>query len=65
MKNRLYLMTVGALLLCLTGCADPILLRHPETGETVQCGPYAKNDFQRERACVQDFQQQGYQRVMK
>lgn len=57
-----------------SGCAssETVYLAHPATGERVQCGPYrvvgnanasavtAQNEL---RYCVEDFQQQGYQRV--
>ena len=62
------------LLVCmpLAGCStDPVLLRHPVTGKTVQCGPYGATiavqrieALERERGCVQDYQRQGYERVM-
>ena len=59
-------------LLVLDACStDPVLLRHPVTGKTVQCGPYGATiavqrieALERERGCVQDYQRQGYERVM-
>ncbi len=52
---------------------EPVMLRHRETGQTVQCGPYRyshliheqspRTAFARERACVEDYQRQGYERV--
>ncbi len=70
----------------LGGCSTtPVILKHPTTGETAQCGPYSKvfprflqqfsgvpkisvglranASAQREIACVNDYQAQGYQRV--
>jgi hypothetical protein len=59
-------------LFMLTACStDPVLLRHHVTGKTVQCGPYAAftaaenlSAVDHERGCVQDYQRQGYERVM-
>jgi len=53
------------------GCARPAVhLRHPGTGQAVTCGPYAAAGPIRsqtlgaqERACVEDYEKQGYQRV--
>ena len=59
----------------LGGCAgamktETIHLAHGKTGERVQCGPYSRMNMggpgseERElRACVEDFQKAGYQRV--
>jgi hypothetical protein len=59
-------MLIGALTL-LVGCTDAVHLRHPETGKTVKCGPYYVNvtTVARERGCIEDYQRQGYQRVME
>jgi hypothetical protein len=44
-------------------------LQHPQTGQTVTCGPYnydpvtANVMSQREARCITDFQRQGYERV--
>lgn len=59
------------MLLVLTGCltTDPIYLRHPQTGKTVQCGPYdsralhAQASAIREGQCTEDFRAQGYVRL--
>ena len=64
-------MLIGTLVL-LVGCtSDPVLLRHSKTGKTVKCGPYPTFHFpdkaaavQRERGCIEDYQRQGYERVM-
>ena len=53
------------------GGTDKVYLRHTETGHTVECGPYkyALNipdkqiAFNQERACITDYQRQGYERV--
>jgi hypothetical protein len=50
---------------------EPILLRHPETGITVQCGPYPNAlyssmaaGYRAERQqCVAQYQRQGYVRL--
>jgi hypothetical protein len=51
---------------CMTGGA---LMRHPTTGETVECGRYVLGSplmsmtmEKRERACIEDFRSQGYER---
>ncbi len=60
--------TAGLLAGCLTA-AEPVLLRHTQTGELVQCGPYdtaAQHPFASamlERKCIEDLQRQGYERV--
>ena len=66
------LMLIGMLTL-LAGCqTDPVHLRHPQTGKRVQCGPYPAYSFQhqmasanQERGCIEDYQRQGYERVME
>jgi len=60
------LLLIGALTL-LTGCTDAVLLRHPDTGKTVKCGPYTMSGgvVARERGCIEDYQRQGYKRVME
>ena len=56
----------------LAGCMsiDAVVLKHPETGEIVQCGPHSglgRSAFavtaQLQRGCIQDFKEQGFQRV--
>lgn len=54
----------------LAACSTaPIRLQHPETKQTVQCGPYpavgtgAIATGQREAQCINDFKQQGYVRL--
>ncbi len=48
---------------------DAVLLHHPQTGHTVECGPYSMSDYteqvaaaQREARCIDDYQRQGYAR---
>ena len=62
------------ILVFLAGCqTDPVFLRHPETGRKVQCGPYSHNtdplSFEtattRESNCIEKYERQGYERVMK
>ncbi len=50
----------------------PVILRHTETGQTVQCGPYRSSPAIRaiaaaehEKTCIHDYQRQGYERVPK
>jgi hypothetical protein len=56
------------------GCqTDPVFLRHPQTGRTVQCGPYSHStdpiSFEtattKEGNCVEKYERQGYERVVK
>lgn len=55
-------------LLLLTGCTNAITLRHADGREAV-CGPYHTGGpigwqaAERERACVADFQRQGFERM--
>jgi hypothetical protein len=50
----------------LGGCTTtPVILKHPTTGETAQCGPYVNTDagVLWEAQCVGHYQAQGYQRI--
>lgn len=69
--------TIGVLtasLFAVAACAtsEAVQMRHPETGQTVTCGPYtvtgnvtvAEATAQRElRYCIEDYQRQGYVRA--
>ncbi len=61
--------TAGLLAGCLPAEPAPALLRHTQTGELVQCGPYdttAQHPFASamlERKCIEDLQRKGYERV--
>lgn len=46
----------------LAGCAAPqtVMLQHPDTGKTVQCGPF--ETLMEESQCLNEFQSQGYER---
>jgi hypothetical protein len=67
------LFTIAWMLALLAGCStDPVLLRHPQTGKTAQCGPYSATKssakiaaVELERGCIADYQRQGYERVME
>jgi hypothetical protein len=67
--NIPFVMFVG-FVTTVTGCqSDSVRLRHPQTGQIAQCGPYGSYSSQtaakeRER-CIVDYQEQGYQRVMQ
>ncbi len=57
-------------LVVLSGCATTETVYLARDGKTVQCGPYdatggrtAQLGAESLRACVQDFQKAGYQRV--
>ena len=64
------LLTLGVLALPI-GCAtETVYLRLANTGHTVKCGPYGYIHphykavaFAQERACIRDYQRQGYERV--
>ena len=66
-----YLFAVPVLLV-ISACMkiDAVVLKHPETGEIVQCGPYSGlsgNNFAAtaliQRGCIEDYKEQGYQRA--
>ena len=68
MKSKIVLVTFVAVLATVMGCqSDSVRLRHPQTGQIAQCGPYGTYSSQtaakeRER-CISDYQEQGYQRM--
>lgn len=50
------------------GCSEAVILRHPQTGATVKCGPYSYfvgRDVYYMSQCIQDYQRQGYERTPK
>ena len=63
-----------AMLTFLAGCVkDAVILVHPQTGKEAQCGPYYFTGMssgifskaaadERERDCISDYQQQGFER---
>ena len=65
---------VIGMLALLAGCVkDPVILIHPQTGKEAQCGPYYFTGLssgilsktaadERERACITEYEQQGYER---
>jgi len=75
MKAATLLFIIDFVLLALIGCTstDPVFLRHPKTGQTVQCGSYKYRGVGappmavvvRESKCIDDYKQQGYERVPK
>ena len=55
-----------ATVVALGACTEAVILRHPETGNTVKCGPYSESSVansMREVQCIQDYKEQGYMRV--
>lgn len=59
-------LTLALVILVLPGCTSAVTLRHPQTGATVKCGPFAfiqSTAAEREARCIQDYQRQGYERV--
>jgi hypothetical protein len=64
--------TLGFALLLASCATQPVTLRHPQTGQTAQCGPYTNMHplipalsphWKAERDCIGDFQRQGFERV--
>jgi hypothetical protein len=57
--------------LALLGGCTAVYLRHPETDKTVKCGPYfgdpASDHSARllKRGCIEDYERQGYERLME
>ncbi len=71
---RKNLIAVAALGFLMAGCAssETVYLKNPQTGDTVQCGPYTsygrlsaqeQANIEKLRYCISDFQRQGYERV--
>jgi hypothetical protein len=68
------LLMLGAMLALLAGCVrDAVVLIHPQTRKEAQCGPYYFTGTssgiiseaaaeERERDCINDYQQKGYER---
>ena len=58
-----------AVAVLLTGCTAPILMRHPVTGKTYDCGNH--NNFglgsltarTLDQGCISEYKDMGYQRV--
>jgi len=68
MIAAIYTLAISGTMVVLAGCTGPVILRDPETGKTVQCGPEdteqsAEVAYQRQRACIEQYQRQGYKRV--
>ena len=58
MRYFVFLLVVGLL----AGCAAPqtVMLQHPDTGKTVQCGPFGT--LMEESQCLNEYQSKGYKR---
>lgn len=68
MLAALSTLALSGTLVVLTGCTGPVILRHPETGKTVQCSSddterSADVAYQRQRDCIEEYQRQGYKRL--
>lgn len=68
MLAALSALAITGTLIVLAGCTGPVILRDPQTGKTVHCGPdeteqRADVAYQRERDCIEAYQRQGYKRV--
>ena len=65
------ILSLSLILAAVGGCAsaDPVVLRHPVTGQVTKCPGYntapamAGVAETQQRNCVQDFQRQGFERV--
>lgn len=63
------ILVVTFLAACMPFATEPVFLKHPQTNETAQCGPYRYRDLTataaalREEKCISDFQRQGYIRL--
>ena len=63
------ILVVAFLAACMPFATEPVFLKHPQTNETAQCGPYGYRDLTataaalREEKCINDFQRQGYIRL--
>ena len=69
MRHFLAFLLISAFLVA-CGTIDAVTLKHPVTGEIVQCGPHTglgKSSFAAtaalQRGCIEDFKEQGFQRV--
>jgi len=65
-------LALSGTLLVLAGCTytQPVILQNPQTGETVQCGPYEgpfaygkQWVYLQEGSCIEDYWRRGYERV--
>jgi len=60
------IVAIGCFWLAACGVTETVILRHPETGKKVECGPYfghpnlGRGDL---RHCIQDYHRQGYERA--
>ncbi len=63
---------ISIAILCLfaAGCSTaPVYLKHTQSGQIVQCGPFPTGGVQaaagalHENQCITDYQRQGYERV--
>ena len=63
---------ISGVLLVLAGCTytQPVMLVHPQTAETVQCGPYEgpfaygkQWAYLQEESCIDHYRRRGYERV--
>ena len=59
MRYFVILCVVGMLAGCV-GAPQTVMLEHPDTGKTVQCGPF--ETMMEESQCLGDYQSQGYKR---
>ena len=65
------ILVVVFLVACMPFATEPVFLKHPQTNETAQCGPYRYRDLTataaalREEKCINDFQRQGYVRLSR
>jgi hypothetical protein len=68
-RTMIRLPSVLMLAVVLTGCVADVVLRHPQTKQTVVCaGGYCPGVAclpaqQRQMRCIDDYQRQGFERV--
>ena len=60
MRHFLILLVVGLLSACISA-PQTVMLRHPDTGKIVQCGPF--ETLMEESQCLNDYQSNGYKRI--
>lgn len=66
------LFSIVGIVVIATGCAtEEVILRHPETHDIAKCGLFAAPTaadrlaaVSRTRECVEDYQRQGYERLL-
>ena len=68
MRGATVMLAIGCFWLAACGMTETVILRQPETGKKVECGPYgyfghSSKGLDYLRHCVKDYQRQGYERA--